>query len=227
MLALVLPLVWWLESRKGGEPGAGRSAGTLVLLGTALMVLMSERLLGGCGISWEVAALGLGLPLLLVVAVTRLNQPCYQLIVMLVLLSLVCRIDSSSSEGGESRAADSAVICSQVEEFVDGATPYGRVFVLGYSGIELLRGYSGERLVPNLDLHIDGVREAYKGQNLYVLVPEPVGKARTESVFWRYPDIYTHGYERLLYAGAFGSWHLFEIITAPTQEQVDEWRRSS
>ncbi|MFA6633769.1 MAG: hypothetical protein WCU90_15820, partial [Kiritimatiellia bacterium] len=64
------------------------------------------------------------------------------------------------------------------------------------------------------------------GQNLYVLVPRPEGPARAESVFWKHPDIYRHGGDRLLFAGAFGAWHLFEIISAPTQEQLDEWKKA-
>jgi hypothetical protein len=117
-----------------------------------------------------------------------------------------------------------AAVCGEVEAYVNARTPYGRVFVLGYAGLELLRGYAGERLVPNLDLHVGALRRAYKGQNLYVLVPKPEGAVRAESVFWKYPDIYTQGADRLLFAEAFGAWHLFEVVTAPTREQLEEWR---
>jgi len=55
-------------------------------------------------------------------------------------------------------------------------------------------------------------------------VPRPEGSVRAESVFWKHPDIYMHGAERLLYAETFGSWRLFEVISAPTQEQLDEWK---
>ena len=61
-------------------------------------------------------------------------------------------------------------------------TLYGRVFVVGYAGLDLLRGYEGERLVPNLDLHVGSLRRAYKGQNLYVLVPEPKGAVRADGI---------------------------------------------
>ena len=99
--------------------------------------------------------------------------------------------------------------------------------MVGYTGLDLQRGYTGDRLVPNLDLHIGALRRAYKGQNLYVLVPRPEGPARAESVFWKHPDIYTHGGDRLLFAEAFGRWHLFEVVGAPTQEQLDEWKSGS
>jgi hypothetical protein len=121
---------------------------------------------------------------------------------------------------------DRGAVCRAVEAHVAERTPYGRVFALGYAGLDLLRGASGDRLVPNMDLHIGALRRAYKGQNLYLLVPRPVGAARLESVFWRYPGIYEYGGDRLLFSGAFEGWHLFEIVTAPTQEQLDEWRRA-
>jgi len=35
------------------------------------------------------------------------------------------------------------------------------------------------------------------------------------------------GGDRLLYAATFGTWRLFEVVTAPTQEQWDEWRRAA
>jgi hypothetical protein len=33
------------------------------------------------------------------------------------------------------------------------------------------------------------------------------------------------GGDRLLYAEAFGTWRLFEVVSAPTQEQLDEWKK--
>jgi hypothetical protein len=91
--------------------------------------------------------------------------------------------------------------------------------------MDLLRGYTGELILPNFDLQLTSLRHNYKGQNLYVLVPKPEGVTRAESVFWRFPEIYALGTDRLIFCEAFGSWHLFELITAPTQEQLDEWKK--
>lgn len=112
-----------------------------------------------------------------------------------------------------------------VREFVVARTPYGRVFVCGYDGLALLDGYDHDLYVPVLDLHINSLREGYRGQDLFLLAPRPVGAAATECPVWRYGDIYEHGAARALYAGDWGDWRLYEIVTAPTAEQLREWRR--
>ena len=112
-----------------------------------------------------------------------------------------------------------------IEEYVKAKSQYARVFVVGYAGLDLLRHYGVDGcLTPNMDLHVGDLRYAYKGQHLFVLVPKPEGIAKFESVFWRYPDIYTRGAERLLLDRDFADgWRLFEVVAAPTQEQLDEW----
>ncbi|MBO4287326.1 MAG: hypothetical protein J5985_04065 [Kiritimatiellae bacterium] len=119
-----------------------------------------------------------------------------------------------------------AYCLGEAAKYVDDRTEYGRIFVLGYAGLRALAANVNPLFTPNLDLHLDSIRDAYKGQDLYFLVPRPQGLACTESVFWRYPDIYTHGAERLLFAKSFGEWHLFQLVQAPSQEQLDEWKRS-
>jgi hypothetical protein len=161
----------------------------------------------------------------LMVALARLRQPAYRLALALtVFIGLGMRWLGPLPQGPERVPREQ--VCRDVEAYVNARTPYGRVFVVGYTGLDLLRGYTGDRLVPNMDLHVGVLRRAYKGQNLYVLVPLPEGVVRAESVFWKHPDIYSHGGDRLLFAGAFGSWHLFEVVSAPTQEQLDEWKKS-
>ena len=223
--ALLLPalLVAWFYDARSEKPGAGQIAANLVLICVALTLLAGAAGMERFGFDWSVELLRVCFLALMLVVLARLRQPAYRLAFMLVLfIALSTRwFPAAPTETSALRRSD---ICAAVESFVDARTPYGRVFVLGYAGLDLLRDYRGERLLPNMDLHIGSLRRAYKGQNLYVLVPPPVGATRAESVFWKHPDIYLHGGDRLLFAGAFGEWHLYEVITAPTQEQLDEWK---
>jgi hypothetical protein len=117
-----------------------------------------------------------------------------------------------------------AVLRGEVESFVTARTPYGRVFVCGYEGLRLLDGYTGDRMLPNLDLHISDVRKLYFGQHLFLLVHRPVGPAAMDSVHGHYPWLYESGGSRAIYAGDFGIWRLFEVVGAPTEEQLKAWR---
>lgn len=217
-----LVIVWICDARRADEGGAGlRAAGALLLL-LALLMVGQARVLDYFGLDWSTALLHLCFLAILLMAVVRLPQPLYRLaIVLVVFVALSVRWFTVPLEREQS--VSRAKICQEVEEYVQERTPYGRIFALGYSGLDLLRGYQGCKIVPNLDLHIGALRRAYKGQNLYLLVPEPKGAARAESVFWRHPNIYLHGGDRLLFCGKYGTWHLFEVISAPTQEQLDEW----
>lgn len=123
-----------------------------------------------------------------------------------------------------SREQDEAVLRA-VERHVTGRTPYGRVFVCGYDGLALLTGRPRGLFIPCLDLHIEMLREAYRRQQLFLLVPPPEGAAALESPVWRYGNIHEHGAPRALYAGEWNGWRLYEIVTAPTADQIEEWRR--
>jgi hypothetical protein len=188
--------------------------------------MASAKVLDRFGVGWDTLTLNVCALTVLMISMARLRQPIYRLAVSLGLFVWL----STSWFNGYARAAGTTGapdgLCREVEAYVNARTPYGRVFVLGYSGMDLLRGYAGELLLPNMDLHIGSLRKAYKGQNLYVLVPQPEGTARAESVFWKHPEIYVRGAERLLYAEAFGTWHLFEVVSAPTQEQLNEWKNA-
>ena len=118
-----------------------------------------------------------------------------------------------------------AAVFQSVSTYVQEHTPYGRVFVCGYEGMGLLCNRSPEsRLIPNMDLHVGELRGQYHGQHLFVLVHRPEGRAATDSIHWRFPGAYRHGLERTLYARDFGEWRLFEVVGAPTAEQLHEWR---
>jgi hypothetical protein len=226
-LALVPALVvtWVLDARQP-KPGAGPAAGSAWLISFAVVLIACGKVLDVFGLGWSTVTLHVCALAVLMIALARLRQPIYRLVLSLALFVGL----STFWYGGVAREAAALVareaICRSVEAYVNSRTPYGRVFVVGYAGLDLLRGYSGDRLVPNLDLHVGSLRRAYKGQNLYVLVPKPQGEVRAESVFWKYPDIYGLGCDRLLFSEAFGAWHLFEVVTAPTQEQLDEWKKA-
>ena len=120
--------------------------------------------------------------------------------------------------------AQAAAVCRSVETYVNGRTRYGRVFVCGYEGLALLRKASRNRLIPNLDLHVAELRRLYRGQTLFILVHKPIGRAVVDSVQWQFPEAYRDGMERTLHARYFGDWRLFEVVGAPTEEQLREWR---
>ena len=220
----VLILTWVLDARRVG-PMWRSPAATALLVTFAVMLISVMAVLARYGLGWDTAIFNICVFALLTAALTRLRQPAYRLVLALtVIVGLGSRWFTAPAEPQDAWPRER--ICGEVEAHVNARTPYGRVFALGYAGLDLLSGYAGERLVPNMDLHIGSLRRAYKGQNLYVLVPRPEGAARAESVFWKHPDIYTQGGDRLLFSGAFGTWHLFELVTAPTQEQLDEWKKA-
>jgi len=118
-----------------------------------------------------------------------------------------------------------AIICSSVADYVQRRTPYGRVFVCGYEGLGLLRNRPANSiLIPNMDLHLGEMRRQYHGQNLFVLLHRPEGRAAADSVHVRLTDAYRLGFGRTLYARDFGEWRLFEVVGAPTAEQLREWQ---
>ncbi len=225
VLAPALLVVWFCDARREEESGAGLTAAATLLLALALLTLGQARALDHFDLDWSTELLHACFLAIMLMALVRLRQPLYRLTIVLVLF-VAMSVYWFKPQSLEAAASKRAEICRAVEAYVKERTPYGRIFVIGYAGLDLLRDYQGDMMLPNLDLHIGSLRRAYKGQNLYLLVPEPKGAAHVESVFWKHPDIYLHGGDRLLFSGAFDSWHLFEVISAPTREQLDEWKKS-
>ena len=218
--------VTWMCDARAEKPGSGPVAASALLVSFAGVLIASAKVLDLFGVGWSDVTLNVCALTVLMIALARLRQPMYRLAVSLGLFVWLSTFWFGGQPQPAAATAAPEKICGDVEAYVQARTPYGRVFVLGYAGMDLLRGYAGERLVPNMDLHVGSLRRAYKGQNLYVLVPQPEGAVRAESVFWKHPDIYARGAERLLYAEGFGTWHLFEVVSAPTQEQLDEWKKA-
>jgi len=226
VLLPALAVTWVCDAREPEKPGAGPVAASAVLIAFALALIVCGQALKIFGVHWQLLTLNVCALAVLMIALARLRQPVYRLGLSLALFVWLSTYWFGGTLRSEGFPPDRGDICRQVEAHVNARTPYGRVFVLGYAGLDLLRGYSGELLLPNMDLHVGSLRRSYLGQNLYVLVPRPVGAVRAESVFWKHPDIYELGGDRLLYAASFGDWRLFEVISAPTQEQLDEWRKA-
>jgi len=224
MLLPVLILTWWLDSRatKPDRFNVDALPAGAALVSLAFAVMAYAKVFSMFEIGWPVMLLNASALAIFFLTLGRLGRAMWRFVPMLALLAYFgsAWIKPTTEAPPQNRAE----ICQSVEDYVNARTPYGRVFALGYAGMDLLRGYKGERLLPNLDLQLTSLRHNYKGQNIYVLVPNPVGVNRAESVFWRFPDIYLLGTDRLNLCGTFGTWHLFELIAAPTQEQLDEWK---
>jgi len=130
-----------------------------------------------------------------------------------------------AARGRGAAAAQEAQLCREVEAYVAGRTPYGRIFACGYEGLALLRRQPRGRVLPNMDLHVATVRRAYRGQEIYLLVHRPAGLAAADSVHWRFPRAYQGEIEeRAMFSRDFGDWRLFEIVGAPSADQLREWR---
>lgn len=130
----------------------------------------------------------------------------------------------AAPQATQNRQAQRTVL-DAIQGYIEERTPYGRVFICSYRGLGLLEGEQRDRFVPCLDLHVNTLRERYPRQNLFLLVPRPEAEAAFECTVWRHADIYAHGVTRALFAGDWGNWRLYEIITAPSAEQLNEWRR--
>ena len=144
---------------------------------------------------------------------------------MVVILASAClRLQSGAIEGTRTQSNSAADLLGEIRADVAERTPYGRVFVCGYSGQELLRGARPEPFTPCLDPYIDALRKDYERQQIFLLMPRPDGADKWESLYWRYPGIFRHGAQGLLFARDFGTWRLYELVSAPMEEQLEEWR---
>lgn len=73
--------------------------------------------------------------------------------------------------------------------------------------------------VNTLDFDFESSVQDYRGQDLYLLVPEPRGLAAFESIHWKFPQVFEgRNAPRLLFDRDFGNWRLFEIVRAPSED---------
>ena len=139
---------------------------------------------------------------------------------LLLLCAWFAVLDSAGLDwaipGSRGRAGIKAPDKEAVAAYVKNATPWGRVFVCGYNGFgKSCADEADEKLfVPCIDLHIGELRKAYVRQQLFILVPKPECENALESCNWRYGDLYANGAQRLLFAGDFDDWRLYEVISS-------------
>lgn len=220
-----------------GVLAAAHKALRAALLGLAGIALGAWMVvLHGLGLAWAAGTASILLALTALLALIaalqafRARHPTLArfgaAICTLVLLAVWARdpLPGSGRPDTQNRQIQRQVL-DAIEHDVMSRTPYGRIFICSYRGLGLLESEQRERFVTCLDLHIGTLRERYRRQNLFLLVPRPEAEAALECTVWRHGDIYAHGVARALFAGDWCDWRLYEIVTAPLEEQLDEWRR--
>jgi hypothetical protein len=131
-------------------------------------------------------------------------------------------------------SASAANVAEQVRDWVlqhsERARRFGsaKVFVCGFGGYVHFheppsRDYSNIRdarlFVNTLDFDFETTVQDYRGQDLYLLVPEPVGLAAFDSIHWKFPQVFEgRSAPRLLFDRDFNGWRLFEIVRSPSED---------
>jgi hypothetical protein len=204
-------LAWtWLLQRMGLDWALGAAVALLPLLAMVALLHLAASISGGAGPSGQPRPVGAALAVVLALG----------------LCAGQAAVERRTTVRAGSGASGQSDVLVRVASDVRERTPYGRIFVCGYPGLALLRGERPEPFVPCLDLHIGLLRRDYARQDLFLMIPVPTGAAASESLYWRYPDVYRRGTQSALFAGQYGAWRLFEIVAAPTEEMLKEWRKA-
>lgn len=224
---LLLPIAAWQRDQR-----------TALLAFGTLLLLLWLTLLHNYDLAWSAttgsATLMLTTLLTLIAAISHAwsrSAPSRRLgyrlatIVALALALTACRSPQPADTQPTLSSRELGELRTEIATYIKAQTPYGRLFVCGYQGLGLLYGNDDDLFVPNLDLHLDQLRQSYKRQQLFLLLPEPRRDAACESPVWRHRDIYRHGAPRALFAADWPGWRLYEIISAPSAAELEEWRR--
>jgi hypothetical protein len=115
--------------------------------------------------------------------------------------------------------AERNTVLPRIERHVLAKSPHAKVFVCGYEGFLLLGPRPGELFLHSLDFNFHKAKDDYYGQNLYLLVHAPEGRAAMDSIHWKFERIFELGSRTTLYDGQWGQWRLFEIIQAPAAQR--------
>lgn len=126
---------------------------------------------------------------------------------------------SDTPQDGRPATAD---LFRTIGEDVRKVTTYGHVFVCSHAGLGRQDEIGGTAFTPCLDLYVDDLRASYPGQQLFLLVPRPVGAEATHSAAWRYDRLYENGAEHLLFFDDYGPWRLFQVVSAPLPSELEE-----
>ena len=201
-----------------------RRGGYLALVAMAPLPLAYG--LAGLGVPWGAGSLvGLLFPLALLAvgyAMSLVSRTSARVAGMCVLLPLALTasawLDPAAGKAGENYGrilAERGKWLTRIEQRVTSRTPYGKLFVCGYEGFKLLGARHSDVFEQSLDFNFQQVKEDYYGQDLYVLIHRPEGRAGTDSVHWQYEQIFSLGHRHTLYDETWGDWRLFEVIQAP------------
>ena len=102
----------------------------------------------------------------------------------------------------------------ELERHVRLRTPFAKVYVCGFESFALLQSDSNPVFQHALDFNFDKAKHDYYGQALYLLVHRPEQRNATDSIHWKYRNIYVQGGKDTLYDSDWGDWRLFELIQA-------------
>jgi hypothetical protein len=149
-------------------------------------------------------------------------------------LPLAIAISSSLGEGGawtrrrvgeaDTVLADRKILLPRIERHVLHKSRFVKVYVCGYDSFLLLGRRGRGVFLHAMDFSFDKAKDDYPGHALYVLLRRPRGRAATESVHWKFDRLFDLGGRSTLYDSDWGDWRLFEIIQAPTEEEVGHSR---
>lgn len=190
---------------------------------------------GGSGLEWMVASPQLLAMVLLAIQLGWLSahvESRYRLLSLAIALiplgvSLTSFGSAAASAPLTSAIAKEEPIPDKVAAHVRTQTEHARVFVTGYDGLALLADSDDELFVPTLDLHLKTLRLDYWGQDLFLLVKRPEGRAWMDSIHWREPEIFRLGTQRAVYEKDWAEWRLFKVVTAPSKRVLFPDERSS
>ena len=134
----------------------------------------------------------------------------------------------------EPTVSPDAPLAAQVRDWVlqrsDRAKRFGsaKVFVCGFGGYvnfhqpsppDLSHVRDPRLFINTLDFDFESAVQDYRGQDLYLLVPEPRGLSAFDSIHWKYSQVFEgRNAPRLLFDRDFGNWRLFEIVRAPSED---------
>ncbi len=108
---------------------------------------------------------------------------------------------------------------ARVARHVLSMSRYPKVFVCGYEGFILMRGYDDSGIFQHaLDFDFERAETEYPLRDLFILVRRPAGRGAMQSVHWKYDELFYLGDRNALIDDDWGDWRLFEIVQAPKRK---------
>lgn len=92
----------------------------------------------------------------------------------------------------------------------------GKTVISGYEGYVLLRSLSPRArhraFIHVMDLYLKKIFADTRGQEVYLLVPEPRGEGRWEDVNLHFPGLYEHGNVFTIFVKGWSHWRLYRVV---------------